>query len=133
MGKEIFRGFKFGMILQIAIGPICIFIFQTACKYGFFMGEMGVLAAVLVDTIYILAAIWGVGILIEKNQNAKKYLKFFQSSNNIFLTTLILTLSSPLTIVFWAGVFSTKIIEEEMTKKEIYIWCRSSIINFIFS
>ncbi|WP_321063601.1 hypothetical protein [Terrisporobacter sp.] len=40
MGKEIFRGFKFGMILQIAIGPICIFIFQTACKYGFFMGEM---------------------------------------------------------------------------------------------
>ena len=56
-----------------------------------------------------------------------------QSSNNIFLTTLILTLSSPLTIVFWAGVFSTKIIEEEMTKKEIYIWCRSSIINFIFS
>lgn len=102
------------------------------------MGEMGVLAAVLVDTIYILAAIWGVGILIEKNQNVKKYLKFFeaivliifgvnnilgtfnislipslnldgnQSSNNIFLTTLILTLSSPLTIVFWAGLFLQK-------------------------
>ena len=30
------------------------------------MGEMGVLAAVLVDAIYILSAIWGVGILIEK-------------------------------------------------------------------
>lgn len=162
MGKEIFRGFKFGMILQIAIGPICIFIFQTACKYGFFMGEMGVLAAVLVDTIYILAAIWGVGILIEKNQNAKKYLKFFgaivliifgvnnilgtfnislipslnldgnQSSNNIFLTTLILTLSSTLTIVFWAGVFSTKIVEEEMTKKEIYIFGAGAVLSTLF-
>ena len=67
MGKEIFRGFKFGMILQIAIGPICIFIFQTACKYGFFMGEMGVLDAVLVDIIVGIVLIYfAIKLLIKK-------------------------------------------------------------------
>ena len=55
-----------------------------------------------------------------------------QSSNNIFLTTLILTLSSPLTIVFWAGVFSTKIVEEEMTKKEIYIFGAGAVLSTLF-
>ena len=69
MGKEIFRGFKFGMILQIAIGPICIFIFQTACKYGFFMGEMGVLDAVLVDIIVGIVLIYfAIKLLIKKDK-----------------------------------------------------------------
>lgn len=77
MEGNLIKGFKFGMLLQIAIGPVCIFIFQTACKYGFFMGERGVLAVALIDALYIFAAIWGVGSLIEKNEKAKNYLKFF--------------------------------------------------------
>ena len=76
MGKEIFRGFKFGMILQIAIGPICIFIFQTACKYGFFMGEMGVLDAVLVDIIVGIVLIYfAIKILIKKDKEENGELK----------------------------------------------------------
>lgn len=76
MGKEIFRGFKFGMILQIAIGPICIFIFQTACKYGFFMGEMGVLAAVLVDIIVGIVLIYfAIKLLIKKDKEENGELK----------------------------------------------------------
>ena len=76
MGKEIFRGFKFGMILQIAIGPICIFIFQTACKYGFFMGEMGVLDAVLVDIIVgIFLIYFAIKLLIKKDKEDNGELK----------------------------------------------------------
>ena len=76
MGKEIFRGFKFGMILQIAIGPICIFIFQTACKYGFFMGEMGVLAAVLVDIIVGIVLIYfAIKLLIKNDKEENGELK----------------------------------------------------------
>ncbi|MCI6458110.1 MAG: hypothetical protein PUJ51_12715 [Clostridiales bacterium] len=76
MGKEIFRGFKFGMILQIAIGPICIFIFQTACKYGFFMGEMGVLDAVLVDIIVGIVLIYfAIKLLIKKDKEENGELK----------------------------------------------------------
>ena len=76
MGKEIFRGFKFGMILQIAIGPICIFIFQTACKYGFFMGEMVVLDAVLVDIIVGIVLIYfAIKLLIKKDKEENGELK----------------------------------------------------------
>ena len=76
MGKEIFRGFKFVMILQIVIGPICIFIFQTACKYGFFMGEMGVLAAVLVDIIVGIVLIYfAIKLLIKKDKEENGELK----------------------------------------------------------
>lgn len=76
MGKEIFRGFKFVMILQIAIGPICIFIFQTACKYGFFMGEMGVLDAVLVDIIVGIVLIYfAIKLLIKKDKEENGELK----------------------------------------------------------
>ena len=76
MGKEIFRGFKFGMILQIAIGPICIFIFQTACKYGFFMGEMGLLDAVLVDIIVGIVLIYfAIKLLIKKDKEENGELK----------------------------------------------------------
>lgn len=157
----IIKGFKFGMILQIAIGPICLFIFQSSCKNGFLVGEIGVLAAALADTIYILAAIYGIGTFIEKNKNAKKYLKIFGiivliifgistilgvfnisfipsfnvsstiSSNEVFLTTLVLTLSSPLTIVFWAGVFSSKIIEEDMKKREMILFGCGAVISTI--
>lgn len=31
------KGFKFGMLLQLAIGPICLFIFQTSITKGFFV------------------------------------------------------------------------------------------------
>ena len=64
------------MILQIAIGPICIFIFQTACKYGFFMGEMGVLAAVLVDIIVGIVLIYfAIKLLIKKDKEENGELK----------------------------------------------------------
>lgn len=76
MGKEIFRGFKFGMILQIAIEPICIFIFQTACKYGFFMGEMWLLDAVLVDIIVGIVLIYfAIKLLIKKDKEENGELK----------------------------------------------------------
>lgn len=64
------------MILQIAIGPICIFIFQTACKYGFFMGEMGVLDAVLVDIIVGIVLIYfAIKLLIKKDKEENGELK----------------------------------------------------------
>lgn len=38
-GKEmIYKGFKFGMLLQLAIGPMCLMVFNTSTTYGFWMG-----------------------------------------------------------------------------------------------
>ncbi len=37
----LFKGYKFGMLLQIAVGPVCLFIFQAAASAGFATAEDG--------------------------------------------------------------------------------------------
>lgn len=69
------RGFRFGMILQLAIGPICIYIFQVATSQGFLIAEMGVLATALTDGLEIILAMIGVGVIIERHHSAKVVLK----------------------------------------------------------
>ena len=44
------------------------------------------------------------------------------SSSNIFIQGLVLTLSNPITIVFWGSVLTTKIIEDNLNKKELAIF-----------
>lgn len=157
----IFKGFKFGMLLQFATGPVCIFIFQIASSKGFYIAETGVLGATLIDGIFIFAAIVGISSIIEK-QNTKLTLKIFgavvlfifglstilnqfninflpslsiqntSNTNNAFFHSLIITASNPLTIVFWSGVFLSKISEENMKKKDIYLFAFGALLSTIF-
>ncbi|KJS87683.1 MAG: lysine transporter LysE [Peptococcaceae bacterium BICA1-8] len=157
----IFKGFNFGMVLQFAIGPVCIFIFQMASLRGFYFAETGVLGVVLIDGFFILTAILGIASIIEK-KNIKFSLKIFGSailfifgfstvlsqfnisflpslsiqniyySNNLFSTAIILTASNPLTIIFWAGVFSAKIAEEDMKRKDIYLFGFGALLSTMF-
>ena len=143
------RGFRLGMLLQMAIGPICLFIFQTASLSGFLAAEKGVLGVAFIDGLYILAAIYSIGKLLDKKKRIKQVIKFLaaavlilfglsnlasvfgidflrslsfvtqSSPNSVFLHTILLTLSNPLTILFWSGVFSSKIEEENLTRKEM--------------
>lgn len=154
----IFRGFKFGMILQLAIGPVCIFIFQMASLRGFYIAASGVIGVLIIDGLYILAAILGIASIIER-KNTKMFLKVFgaivlfifgistilsvfnivvlpslslqntTNLNNVFFRTIILTISNPLTIIFWAGVFSTKLTEENMVKKDIYTFGLGALLS----
>lgn len=157
----IFRGFKFGMMLQLAIGPVCIFIFQMASLRGFYIAASGVIGVLIVDGLYILAAILGIASIIER-ENTKMFLKVFgaivlfifgistilsvfnivvlpslslqntTNLNNVFFRTIILTISNPLTIIFWAGVFSTKLAEENMVKKDIYTFGLGALLSTAF-
>ncbi|MCH5138795.1 LysE family transporter [Clostridiaceae bacterium UIB06] len=157
----VFKGFRFGMLLQFAIGPVCIFIFQIASLKGFYIGEKGVLGVALMDGIFISIAIFGLATIIDK-KNIKVCLKVFGAvilfvfglstvlsqfdinflptlgiqnifnSSSIFIHSIILTGSNPLTIIFWAGVFSTKLTEENMKRKEIYLFGFGAILSTIF-
>lgn len=161
MLKMILKGFKFGMILQFSVGPVCIFIFQMAALKGFYMAETGVLGAALIDGLYIVTAIFGIASIINR-RNIRVILKIFSivvlfifglntilsqfnisffpdlklhnisNSNNVFINTIILTISSPLTIIFWASVFSTKIIEENLKRKDIYQFGFGAVMATIF-
>lgn len=159
MFNLIFSGFRFGTILQIAIGPICLFIFQTAASSGFAAGAAAAVGVTLADFFYVVAAIWGVGSFIERSDRIRTYFKYFgsivlvlfgastllsvfdinivpglnlqseQKSGSAFINALFLTLSSPLTIVFWAGVFSAKIADVGMSRTDIYLFGFGAILS----
>ncbi len=71
------KGFKFGMILQLAIGPISLFVIRTALSEGFWPAQMAALGTVVTDGAEIILAIIGVGLILEKNRFAKTALKYF--------------------------------------------------------
>ena len=147
--KLFLSGLKFGMLLQIAVGPMCLMVFNTAKNTGFLTALSLILAITLVDAIYITLAGLGASKLL-KGQRRTKILKmigafvlvFFglsiilnvaginvipglnltPTATSIFVQGLILTLSNPLTIVFWTGVLVDKIIEDKLKNKQLIIF-----------
>ena len=149
MVKKYFDGLKFGMLLQLAVGPMCLMVFNTAKNVNFLVALSLVLAIALVDALYILLAGLGVSKIME-NKKVKNTFKIVGSvvliifglniilnvfniniipglnlkpnSTNIFIQGLILTLSNPITIVFWGSVLTTKIIDDGLKKKELVVF-----------
>jgi threonine/homoserine/homoserine lactone efflux protein len=144
------------MFLQLAIGPVFFFIFQTAAISGFWTAETGVLGVFIIDALFIFLAVAGVGAVIEK-KNIKSVLKFagaivllvFGASTilngfhvrflpamslqggdpgSTFLHALVLTASSPITILFWAGIFSSRIAESNMHVKGIRLFALGALL-----
>lgn len=159
----IWKGFRFGMFLQIAVGPICLFIFQTAATSDFMAAETGVLGVVVIDGLYILAAIFGLGRILNRYPKMKGFICYFgaavlmlfglsnivsgigvsllptfdfhanQTNEMVFIKTLVLTLSNPLTILFWAGVLSTKLVEENLQQHDMYLFGFGAVLStFLF-
>ncbi len=165
MLSTFFHGIKFGMLLQIAIGPVSLFILTTAINSNFLNSFLAVLAVALVDAIYITLALLGaVSFLHDKKNEA-----FFNwlsaiililfgidilldtlgihlfptlnilntgSTNSSFIYAFVLTLSSPLTILFWVGIFSERITEKRYKNKDLYYFalgCLSSTLIFLTS
>jgi Putative threonine efflux protein len=159
----IYRGFKFGMLLQLAIGPICLMVFNTSTTYGFFMGLSLVLSVTLIDGLYIALSGFGVAVIINKkkiksiikilgcivlvlfgvntitevfNLPLLPNLKLFSNVTvqNIFIQGLLLTASNPLTIIFWSGVFSTQVSENDLSKEQLILFgfgCVLSTLLFL--
>ncbi|WP_178025247.1 LysE family transporter [uncultured Paenibacillus sp.] len=142
------RGFRFGMLLQLAVGPVCLYIFQTGSLHGFWTAEAGVLGATLVDGMYMLAAMLGLTSLLDRKR-IRPVVHWFGSAvlglfgisailgafhiailpsfslsewsgeENAWAYVTLLTASNPLTILFWAGVFTSKITETGLGRIDI--------------
>jgi threonine/homoserine/homoserine lactone efflux protein len=140
-------GFLTGLILQIAVGPVFFYILNLTLQRSLVDGFLAVSAAVLVDYLYISLAILGVGKLIE-SEKTKRMLGLLSSAIlavfggvmirsgwgfatplgetqlaanffNSFFSTLLLTISSPLTVIFWTSLFTTRALEKGYSKKEL--------------
>jgi len=148
-------------VINLAIGPLFFFVISLTLQKTILDGLMGALALTIVSYIYIALATFGVGKLFE-NKKTKKIFGIIGSivliifwgiivngaigsvisetvvnTANLlssFTSVFLLAISNPLSIVFFAGLFSAKAIEYNYTKKELYsfgfgVW----LSTFIFT
>jgi len=155
----IFKGFKFGMLLQLAVGPMCLLVFNTAADGGLAGGLTLMSAIALVDLTFIVLAGLGVGALLERN-NVRKAVKLFGSlvlvlfganmaaeafgigllpnvrlfsavGGGLFVTGLLLTASNPLTIIFWSGVFAAQIAENGYDRSQLCLFSLGCVLSTV--
>ncbi|HCU07742.1 MAG TPA: lysine transporter LysE [Clostridiales bacterium] len=149
--KVIVNGIRFGILLQMAIGPMCLMTFNTAMSQGFARGMVVVAAIAVVDILYMTLAGLGVAQLM-KNSRIQRGIRFFGSivlilfglnillgalgysllpgislfgesqSSSLFLRCAFLTASNPLTIVFFSGIFSSQVAENQYQARELIVF-----------
>ena len=124
-------------------------------------GLFAVLGVTLVDYLYIVLAIFGVGKFLEIQKVKqifsiissivliifgiyllKKGISFGNSDQltiiktslwGSFMSTFILTLSSPLTILFWTSIFTNRVIKYSLDKSELVLFGLSAgLATFVF-
>lgn len=159
---KIFKnGLLTGLVLQLAIGPVFFYIINLTLQKTTLDGLVAVVGVTLGDYVYITLAILGIGELLKKEKTKKifgiissvvlilfgifiiKNILDINISNSVninsvnlfssFISTFILTISSPLTIVLFTSLFASKVIEYKYTKKELFIFGLSTgLATFIF-
>ena len=140
-------GFLTGLLLQVAIGPVFFYILNLALAGSLLDVLAAIGAAVLVDYLYIILAILGVGKALEKERvktglgiaggiilclfgwmmirdpltssDGAGFILKSVNPGSSFLSTFLLTISSPLTIVFWTGVFATRGVQKSYSQNEL--------------
>lgn len=159
--KAFIDGLKTGFFLQLAIGPLFFFVIGITLDSGFRCGLFGIIAITLVDFIYIMLSILGVGIILSNSRHKNKVntisnivlitfgiVFLYKGLNEIttgvnfllemtplksFITCFLMTISSPLTIVFWSSIFTSKAFEKQYKKDNLAIFgFGAGIMTFIF-
>ncbi len=157
-------GIRFGLLLQLAVGPVCLFVFRTGAEHGWWRGLTAACGVALADAAYIALACLGVTRWIEggRMQRSLRYVgaaiiavfavdvflsgvgasllpSFAPSArgfgeSSAFLAAVVLTASNPLTILFWAGVFSAKVAAERHGRRELWLFslgCVAATVVFL--
>lgn len=148
--KIFLHGLITGLIFQLAIGPVFFFILNIALQKTIYDGLAASLGVTLADYFYIALAIFGVGKLLQKKKVKKVFgiissviLVIFglfiiqnipgtasfttlpanaTSISSSFTSVFFLTISSPMTIVFWTSLFAAKAVENNYSKGEVTIF-----------
>ena len=152
-------GLKFGMLLQLAIGPMCLLVFNTAKNMGFINALYLVSAIALIDAFYICLAgigvsrllvqervkkcvsvtgafvlcLFGINMILEVvGRDIVLHISSDSDVQSVFVQGLILTLSNPLTIVFWGTVLTQKMIKEQLRRSELIFFSAGLVSATVF-
>lgn len=145
----IYKGLKFGMLLQLAIGPMCLMVFNSSVSQGLLAGLTLVVAIAAIDALYIALSAAGIAVVLSRSR-VKTGVKIFGCAvltlfglnmicgafamsflpavalfspaghQHLFIQGLLLTASNPLTIIFWGGVFSTQVAEHQLNRSQLF-------------
>jgi threonine/homoserine/homoserine lactone efflux protein len=127
--SDFLEGLAFGLILQISVGPVCIAVLHKGLTQGFSHAFSMVWGVALVDALYIVLSVMGISALLQVDAVRNvvgvagalllfyfgiRYLRApseigrLEHSDESLLKSFTfgasLTLTNPLTILFWAGV-----------------------------
>ena len=157
----IWKGFRFGMLLQLAVGPVCLLTFNLSAGGGFLAGWQVALAAALADTLFIamsgagaaafvgrarvktvvrwvgclVLAVFGVNMVL--NALGVPFLPDFAlfraEGGSPFLQGLVLTAANPLTIVFWSGMFTAQIMKYSWDRRQLRLFAAGCVLSTLLS
>lgn len=154
--KPLRNGIGTGLLLQLALGPVFFYVLSLVLQKSLLNALFGVLAVTIVDSIFVIFAIFGTTQILENKKvrtifgviSAFVLIIFgfiiarsntnldinsiidirFGDLMNSFVSTFIMTIVNPLTIVFFTGLFTTKAIENNYTRKELYLFGAGAVI-----
>lgn len=154
------KGFKYGMFLQLAVGPVSLLVFRTAGTAGFGIGLVLVIAVALVDAFYIAVA--GAGaVYFLKNAKVQRVFLIISctvlaifgvytilgafdisflpgiglfsgvKSESVFLQGVLLTASNPMTILFWNSILTAQTRRETMNNRHIFFFGTGCVLSTV--
>ena len=155
------QGFRFGMLLQLAVGPVCLFVLHSSVNFGFWAALGAVLAVVFVDALFIAVSSVGVtaalgvpavrhkaplfgGIILcvfglqmllgAFNIQVLPAIRLFSASadTGLFVQALLMTLSNPLIILFWGGALTAKVAENRWSRKQLFCFAVGCVLATAF-
>lgn len=150
--KPLLNGMLTGLFLQLALGPVFFYILGITIDSNYINSLFAILAVTVADYIFIILSLIGIGKLLQEDKMKTifglvssavlflfglmilyKGIIFINAADNVvsaidwtplssFTTCFILTISSPLTIVFWGSIFSAKALENNYEKKQLAVF-----------
>jgi len=132
------EGLLLGLTLQLSVGPVCLSVLFLSISKGFKEGFKMALGVTLVDGVYIALSFLGMASLLKSEALRRiiliggacaliyfglSYFISFKNKKdevkvenvNSFLYGVKLTLTNPLTIVFWSSIFGSLIASNKLT------------------
>lgn len=152
----IFKGFLFGLTLQLAVGPVFFAVLHKSIQQSLSAALAMVWGVALADTFYIILSFTGVSQLLTLPAIRPLIayfaaiilimfgLSYFRSAQppsldiqgsleasnpHHFMEGLRLTLANPLTIVFWSCTFSGLIISRNLNYTELSLYAAGCILS----
>ncbi len=149
--KPLTDGILTGLFLQLAVGPVFFYILTITIESNYINSLFAVTAVTLADYIFIILSLIGIGKLLGDDKKKMVFglvssvilllfglIIFSKGLTSIdgvgqmaasewtavksFTSCFILTISSPLTIVFWGSIFSAKALEKKYIRKQMILF-----------